>query len=93
MATLYTHQDENMRKTWLIMVVFFLIIIALGWLFSRVSGSPAILYIAVIFSVFMNIGAYWFSDKLVLSMTGAVEADVNSYRELHNIVENLAITA
>lgn len=93
MATLYTHQDENVRKTWLIMVVFFLIIIALGWLFSRVSGSPAILYIAVIFSVFMNIGAYWFSDKLVLSMTGAVEADVNSYRELHNIVENLAITA
>lgn len=93
MATLYTHQDENVRKTWLIMVVFFLIIIALGWLFSRVSGSPAILYIAVIFSIFMNIGAYWFSDKLVLSMTGAVEADVNSYRELHNIVENLAITA
>ncbi len=93
MATLYTHQDENMRKTWLIMVVFFLIIIALGWLFSRVSGSPVILYVAVIFSIFMNIGAYWFSDKLVLSMTGAVEADVNSYRELHNIVENLAITA
>jgi heat shock protein HtpX len=72
---------------------FFIIVILLGWLFSAIYGNPSILYIAVIISIVMNIASYWYSDSLVLAMTGAHEADPNEYRDLHNIVENLAITA
>lgn len=93
MTTLYTHQDSNTHKTWLLMSIFLAIIIALGYFLSAWYRSPAILYVAVIFSVVMNIISYWYSDRIVLSMSGAHEADEKEYRDLHNIVENLSITA
>lgn len=93
MATLYTHQKSNVRKTWFLMTFFLLIVIALGWAFSWYMNNPGILYGAVILALSMNIYSYWNSDKLVLRMTHAVEADANQFRELHRIVENLSITA
>ncbi len=93
MATLYTHRDSNIRKTWFLFIAFLIVVIGVGWGFSYAYGSPVILYIAVIFSVVMNIAAYWYSDKLVLKMTKAVPVEKKNYRELYNIVENLSITA
>lgn len=93
MASLYTHQTANIRKTWLLMAGFFIFVIALGWLMAQVYGNSAILYVAVAFSLVMNITAYWFSDKITLSSVHAKPADENEYRELHRILENLAITA
>ncbi|OGG49632.1 zinc metalloprotease HtpX [Candidatus Kaiserbacteria bacterium RIFCSPHIGHO2_01_FULL_54_36] len=93
MASLYTQQGKNIRKTWFLMAGFLVIVIALGWIVSQLYGNTAILYAAVAFSLVMNITAYWFSDKIALSATGAKEADPVEYLELHRIVENLAITA
>ncbi len=93
MATLYTQQSKNVTRTWLLMGVFLAIIVAIGYFVSYYYNNPAILYIAIIFSVVMNITSYWFSDKIALASTGAVEADEKEYIELHRIVENLAITA
>lgn len=75
------------------MTTFFAVVIALGWIASLYYGDSAILYIAVIFALGMNITAYWFSDKVALASAGAKPADEAQYRELHRIVENLAITA
>ena len=93
MSTLYSHQTSNIRKTWFLISFFFLLIIFIGWVLSYIYESPLILYIAVIFSFFTSFYSYWYSDKLVIRMTGAKEADPRQYRELHRIVENLAITA
>ncbi|RJQ34308.1 zinc metalloprotease HtpX [Candidatus Parcubacteria bacterium] len=93
MASLYTHQAANIRKTWFLMTGFLVIIVGLGWLMSQLYGNAAILYGAIAFSLFMNVTAYWFSDKIALASTGAKPADENQYRELHRILENLAITA
>ena len=75
------------------MTMFFVIIIILGYFISTYYRSSAILYVAVIFSVVMNIASYWWSDKIVLSMSGAKEAKHDEYTELYHIVENLSITA
>lgn len=93
MATLYTHQAQNVRKTWFLMTTFFILIIAIGYGFSYYYNDPTILYIFVAFSIGMNIYSYWNSDKLAIKLAGAIPADVNQFRDLHNIVENLAITA
>src|SRR3989344_5412256 len=93
MASLYTQQGKNIRKTWFLMTGFLVVVIGLGWIVSQVYGNTGILYAAVAFSLFMNITAYWFSDKIALASTGAKEADPVQYLELHRIVENLAITA
>lgn len=93
MATLYTHQSSNIRKTWLLMTIFFVLIIAIGFVFSQAYGNPNILYMFVVFSIVMNIVGYWHSDKIAIKMSGAVPADPVRFRDLHNVVENLAITA
>lgn len=93
MATLYTHQSSNIAKTWLLMGVFLVMVIAIGYAVAFFMQSPIILYIAVGFAFFMNFFSYWYSDKLVLRMTNAVPADPVQHRELINVVENLSITA
>lgn len=65
----------------------------LGWAASLYFQSRVILYVAVGFSLLMNAGAFWFSHKVALKTAGAKKAPQNQYSELHNIVENLAITA
>jgi heat shock protein HtpX len=93
MATLYTHQSKNIWKTWLLMTLFFVVVIAIGYVFAEAYNSPGILYFAIIFSVFMNVFSYWFSDKIVLSMYRATPVTNESHPDLYNVVENMAITA
>ena len=93
MATLYTHQDENIAKTWALMTLFFGVVIAIGWAVSFYFNNQAILYVAVVFALVMNISSYWLSDKIVVSMAGANRRRRREYPDLHNMVENLAITA
>src|SRR3989344_2039339 len=93
MANLYTHRDSNIRKTWLIITVFLLLIIGIGWFFSYYLNAQFILIIAVIFSVLMSFSSYWWSDKIVLAMTHAKSLQKDDNPELYRIVENLCITA
>lgn len=93
MATLYSHQGQNIRKTWLLMSVFLIILILIGFVFSRVYDNPSILYFFVIFSISMNIVSYWYSDKIALSLAKAHPATREKYFDFYTIVENLAITA
>lgn len=93
MATLYTHQSRNVFRTWVLMTGFFLVVIAIGWFVAQYMGNPVFLWGAVIFSIVMNITAYWFSDKIALASAHAKEADSVQFLELHRLVENLAITA
>jgi heat shock protein HtpX len=94
MTTLYTQQSSNIRKTWFMMTGFLLLIIALGFILSVVYNNAMLLYIAIGVSLLMNISAYWFSDKIVLSMAGARHIESKQeYPELWNTLENLCITA
>lgn len=93
MSTLYTHQGENLRKTWFLMSFFLVLVVAIGYAVSWYMNSSVILYGAVIFALVMNVGSYWYSDKIVLSMTNARAVTRAEYPDLWNIVENLSITA
>ena len=90
---LYSQKDSNIRKTWLLMTVFLVLIILIGWLFGYVYNSPGILYFAVFLAVFMNFFAYWYSDKIALKMSGAKPASRETHLELFRVIENLSITA
>lgn len=74
------------------MLSFFIAVIGLGWAFSFIFNSPVILYVAVAFSIVMNVGSYWYSDKLALKTSGAKPADEKQFQEIHRILENLSIT-
>lgn len=91
--TLYGQQAKNIRKTWVLMSLFLVIVIGIGYFLSQYYGNPNFLYIFVIFSIVMNISAYWFSDKIAIGIAGAKEANRAEYFDLYTTVENLAITA
>jgi heat shock protein HtpX len=93
MATLYTQQTNNIERTWFLMAAFFVLIIAFGFVFAQIFGNTGFLIGAILLSLIMNFGSYWFSDKIVLGMAGAKEIQKQDNPELWNIVENLAITA
>lgn len=93
MANLYQERSANLWRTYLLMGGFFLLVIAIGFVFAQYYGDPSVLYIAVGIALAMNVGSYWFSDKLVLSMTGAKPASREEYFDLYTVTENLAITA
>ena len=89
----YTQQDSNVRKTWLLMAMFFVVVMAIGGFFAYLYDNSFILYFAVIFSILMNFFGYWYSDKVVLGMYKAIPVEKKEdNQELWNVVENLAIT-
>lgn len=93
MPTLYNQYDKNTRLTWFYMTLFLVLVIGVGYVFAQAMNSSGILYGAVIFSVLMSFGSYWWSDKIVLSMSDAVPVEFETNKELYRLVENLCITA
>lgn len=75
------------------MTIFLVLVIGLGWVISEIYETRAILYIAVIFSLWMNFFSYWYSDKIVLKLTGARPADRQEFFDFYTVAENLSITA
>src|SRR3990167_58796 len=93
MATIWTHKDSNIRKTWFLITIFLVLISTVGWVFSRIYGNPGILVFAVVFSIITSTASYWWSDKIVIATTGAKLLLDEAAPDLHNLIENLAITA
>jgi heat shock protein HtpX len=93
MATLYTQQSTNVTKTFMLMGVFLVMVIAISYAVSWYMGNSLILYIGAAFAILTSVGSYWYSDKIVLSMTNAHPVTKAEAPELYSVVENLSITA
>lgn len=85
---------SNMRKTWLLLVLFCAIIVAIGFAFYYLTdvGYFAIPLAAVI-AVACSVGAYYNSDKIVLAVSRARRAPWKEFPHYINCVEGLAIAA
>jgi heat shock protein HtpX len=79
----------NNVKTVVLLVALSGILLAIGYFVAGIGGA----IIAFIFAMVMNIGSYWFSDKLALKMTGAREVTPEQEPRLHAIVDNVAAMA
>src|SRR3989344_3831184 len=90
---IYSEISSNKRKTALLITFFLVLIIALGYVFAQRAQEPALLPIAVIFSVLMSFGSYFYSDKIVLAMSKAREVKRVDDPDLYRTVENLSIAA
>lgn len=96
--TAWDHVSQNKIKTYFIMLLFSLFVVGVVYVFARGFGydSPSALGLtgmALIITGIMNFVSYYFSDKIVLSISGAKEIDLKSHKELYRIVENLCIAA
>lgn len=79
----------NGFKTAILMAAMMVLFILVGNLLGGETG----MMIAFIFSLVMNFGSYWFSDKIVLTMYRAQQVSEKEYPDLYNTVEKLSMKA
>jgi len=75
---------------WLKTAVLMAAIVALFGVIGAALGGQSGMLLALGFALLMNLGAYWFSDKLVLRMYSAQQVDASTAPELFNMVKELA---
>lgn len=96
--TAWDHRTSNIIKTWLIMLVFSLFTVGVVYVFARgfgygEVGGLGIVGFALILAGVMNFFSYYFSDKMVLAMSGAKPIKKEDNPQLFRMVENLCIAA
>ncbi|MBI3610263.1 MAG: zinc metalloprotease HtpX [Nitrospirae bacterium] len=76
-------------KTTFFLASLAVLFVVVGSLIGGQSGATVAFAIALV----MNVGAYWFSDKIVLRMYGAKQVSEADAPVLHRIIRNLATRA
>src|SRR3990172_2469927 len=79
----------NVKTVFLLVLLSGIFFLIGQFLLPGISG----LIIALLFAGVMNIGSYWFSDKLALKMTGAKEVTADQEPRLHAVVDEVAAMA
>src|SRR3972149_6275582 len=79
----------NMMKTVFLMTLMMLLLLLIGQAFGGEQG----LVMAFLFSLAMNFGMYWFSDKLVLMMYRAKEVTETEQPRLVQLTRKLSTQA
>jgi heat shock protein HtpX len=77
---------SNQLKTGL----FLALLTALILIFGQILGGQSGLIIAFVLAIAMNVGSYWYSDRIVLRMYKAREVSSQEAPGLHRVVEELA---
>jgi heat shock protein HtpX len=79
----------NYLKTTFLLTLLTVFLVGIGSLLGGRQGMVLAFGLAVV----MNLGSYWFSDRIVLAMYRAKEATERDQPELHRIVRRLAQAA
>jgi heat shock protein HtpX len=79
----------NNLKVGLMLVALTVLLVWAGSALGGATGAG----IALVLALVMNFGTYWFSDKLVIKMTGAQPVSESEAPELYAIVRSLAARA
>lgn len=101
MATINTAWDQvssNTFKTWLIMFFFSIFSVSVIYILAKGygyggSGGLGLTGMAFIMAGIMNFVSYYFSDKIVLGISGAKLVKKENNLQLYRMVENLCIAA
>ncbi|HSQ21386.1 MAG TPA: zinc metalloprotease HtpX, partial [Coriobacteriia bacterium] len=91
---MYDQIAANKLRSTALIVVFVLLVALIGYVFGQATDWGYLgLVAALVVAFVMAWGSYWYSDKIVLSISRArpVDRDVEPY--LVNTIEGLAIAA
>lgn len=91
---IYSQISANKTKTWLIIFLFVIFITTILYVYGKASGyGLSYAGIGLILSGIMAFSSYYYSDKMILGMSGAKEIKKSDNPILFRIVENLCIGA
>ncbi len=95
----YSQISRNKKMTYFLFLAFFILIGFLAYVFSSILEFVFGIGFIFIFSIFgfltivFAVVAYYSSDKIVVAASGAKEATVEQFKQLHNIVEELCLAS
>lgn len=101
MQNIYEAAAANKRKSFLVMALFIVFVTlatyfiaqAFSLYFGYEAGGLGMVGVALIISGLMSIGSYYFSDRIVLAISGARPAEKRRDYEFFTVTENLARAA
>src|SRR3989344_4528395 len=90
----YEEISSNKTKSVLLTFFFFLFLVLVVWIFATILnwGFFGVVF-AFALAVLMSVGSYYYSDSLVLKISGARPATRQEFVLLNNLTEGLCIAA
>src|SRR5687768_5029310 len=88
---MYSAIAANKRKTWFLIVLFALLIGAVGWIAGLATGRPYFTFLALGIAAVYALIQYFAAAKLAIAMNGAKEVTKREAPRLYRTVENLSI--
>ena len=89
---IYDRIAANRRRTFLLMIVFFLITAGAATAIGIIAGlPPGLAPIVIVFVLLFVAFSYFGSDSVALGVSGARQVGETEERELYRLVENLCI--
>jgi heat shock protein HtpX len=91
---IYSQISANKTKTWLIVGLFIIFVTTIAFVYGKASGYGfSYAGIGLIVAGFSGLISYYYSDKMVLGMSGAKQIAESDNKQLFHTVENLCIGA
>jgi len=91
---IYSQISANKTKTWLIILLFIIFITTIVFVYGKASGyGLSYAGIGLVISGIMAFASYYYSDNMILGMSGAKQIKKNGNPMLFRTVENLCIGA
>ena len=94
MINVYEGVDQNKRRSLLVMVAFVVVVTLFVWFLAQVLGyGPEVVGFALVMAGMMSFASYWWSDKIILTISGARPASKKKDFLFFTVAENLALAA
>jgi len=95
MLNVYEAVAINKRKTWIVMFLFVVFIAIAAYIFSQAMGVSGLGFVgwALIISGMISFASYWWSDKIILSISGARPSSKKKDFLFYTATENLCLAA
>lgn len=94
MNTHYNLVSSNKHKSVIVVLVFFIFVVAIAWIITQLLDYPiSFMGAALIMSGLMSFGSYYYSDKIILSISSAKPASRDQFFDFYTAAENLSMAA
>ena len=101
MVNVYEAVDANKRRSWVIIIAFVIFVVgasvlitnAIAYYYGYDSSGFEFTGIALILSGLMSLISFYFSDRVILTISGAKPADRKNYFQFYTVAENLSMAS
>ncbi|KKT49187.1 MAG: Protease HtpX-like protein [Candidatus Collierbacteria bacterium GW2011_GWC2_44_18] len=94
MKNIYEQVDENKFRSGVVIAIFIAFIAAVSYLITYTMGfDSSFVGVALIISGILSFAGFYFSDSIILSISGATPANKRDHFDFYTVTENLVSVA